>query len=107
MIKGTEKRLGVMRATEILLYTLMLKWYLSHGPKVTAIHKYLRYESGIPFIWFPEGFSKARCDVDNDPALKQLGDTFKLKGNSSFGKMIEELMRHLRTIFTTSEDLVD
>ena len=63
-IRGTKKLLGVMRATEILLYTPMLKWYFSHGLKVTAIHKYLKYESGKPFSWFPKQITSARRDED-------------------------------------------
>ena len=39
--------------------------------------------------------------------MKQLGDTYKLKGNSFYGKIIEDLMKHQRTTFTTNEDLVD
>ena len=85
----------------------MLKWYLNHGLKVTAIHKYLKYQSGKLFSWFPEEVSKARRDRDNDPALQELGDTKKIKRNSFYLKMIEDLMRHIRTTFTTNEDLVD
>ena len=48
-IIGIKKLLGVMRSTEILLYTPMLKRYLEHDLKVIAIHKYLKYESGKPF----------------------------------------------------------
>ena len=50
-ISGTKKLLGVTRATEILLYVPILKWFFSHGLEVTAIHKYLKYESGKPFSW--------------------------------------------------------
>ena len=32
---------------------------------------------------------------------KLLGDTYKLKGNSLYGKMIEDVVRHLSTTFTT------
>ena len=42
----TQKLLGVMCAEKILLYMSLLKWYLSHGLKVTVVHKYLKYESG-------------------------------------------------------------
>ena len=92
MICETKKLLGVMSATKILLYSPMLKWYLSYGLKVTAIHKYLKYKSNQPFSWFPEGVSKVGHDEDNDPSLKQLSDTHKLKGNSFYGKMIENLI---------------
>ena len=104
MIRGTKKLLEVTKAKRILLYTQMLKWYLSHGLKVTLIDK---YKSGKPFSWFPEEVSKARCNGDNDSVLKQLGDTYKLKGNSFYGKMIEDLMKHQRKMFMTNEDLVD
>ena len=91
-ISRTKKLLRVTRATEILLYTPMLKWYLSHGLKVTAIHKYLKYVSGCSFSWFPEEVSSTRRDKDKDPALKKLGDTKKLEGNSFYGKMIKDLI---------------
>ena len=42
MIHRTKKLLGVMCTAKTLLYLPMLKWYLSHGLKVTAIHKYLK-----------------------------------------------------------------
>ena len=38
---------------------------------------------------------------------KQLGDTAKLKGNSFYGKMIENLEKHISTKFTTDEKLID
>ena len=107
IIQGTKKLLGVMCATKILLYSPMLKWYLSHGLKLTASHKYLKYEFGWPSSWFPEEVSKARRDGDNNPLLKQLGDFHKLKGNSFYGKMIEDVMKHLKTTFTINEELVD
>ena len=44
--------------------------------------------------------SQARCNGDNNPVLKQLGDTHKLKLNLFYGKMIEDLMKHLKTTFT-------
>ena len=34
---------------------------------------------------------------------KQLGDTAKLKGNSFYGKMIENLLLHVRTMFADDE----
>ena len=38
---------------------------------------------------------------------KLLGDTYKLKGNSFYGKMIEDVVRHLSTTFTTDGNDVD
>ena len=107
MIKNNKKFLGVMKAEKILLYSPLLKWYLNHGLQVTKIHRYISYTSGRPFKWFPEEVSSARRDADNDKNKKQLGDTAKLKGNSFYGKMIENLEKHISTKFTTDEKLID
>ena len=106
-LKGSKKLLGVTKTEKILLYAPMLKWYLNHGLKVTAVHKYLKYTASKPFEWFPEEVSNARRVGDSNPALKPLGDTYKLEGNSFYGKMIEDLEKHTKTIFTNSEEDVD
>ena len=106
-IKNNKKLLGVMKAEKILLYSPLLKWYLNHGLQVTKIHRYISYTSGRPFAWFPEEVSSARRDADNDKNKKQLGDTAKLKGNSFYGKMIENLEKHRNTKFTKDEKLID
>ena len=61
----------------------------------------------MPFSWFPEEVASARCEADKDPLKKQLGDVAKLKGNSFYGKMIEDLGRHKSTKFTRKEMVVD
>ena len=107
MIKNNKKLLGVMKTEKILIYSPLLKWYLNHGLQVTKIQRYISYISGRPFKWFPEEVSSARRDADNDKNKKQLGDTAKLKGNSFYGKMIENLEKHISTKFTTDEKLID
>ena len=106
-IKNNKKLLGVMKAEKILLYSPLLKWYLNHGLQVTKIHKYISYTPGTPFKWFPEEVSGARRAADQDKNKRQLGDTAKLKGNSFYGKMIENLEKHISTKFTTDENLID
>ena len=106
-IKNNKKLLGVMKAEKILLYSPLLKWYLNHGLQVTKIHNYISYTSGRPFKWFPEEVSGARRAADQDKNKRQLGDTAKLKGNSFYGKMIENLEKHMNTKFTTDENLID
>ena len=106
-IKNNKKLLGVMKAEKILLYSPLLKWYLNHGLQVTKIHRYISYTSSRPFKWFPEEVSAARRAADNDKNKKQLGDTAKLKGNSFYGKMIENLEKHMNTKFTKDEKLID
>ena len=107
MIKNNKKLLGVMKTEKILLYSPLLKWYLNHGLQVTKIHRYISYTYGRPFKWFPEEVSSARRAADQDKNKRQLGDTAKFKGNSFYGKMIENLEKHMNTKFTTNEKLID
>ena len=37
-VKGTKELLGVLTAKKILLYTPLIKWYLPHGLRLTAVH---------------------------------------------------------------------
>ena len=106
-VKGTKKLLGIMKAKKILLYTPLIKWYLQHGLRLTAVHQLVEYEPGKPFSWFPEEVANARCDADKDTLKKQLVDVAKLKGNSFCRKMIEDLGRHKSTKFTLEERVVD
>ena len=59
------------------------------------------------FAWFPEEVANARREADKDPLKKQLGTVAKLKGNSFYGKMIEDLGRHKSTKFKHEEWVVD
>ena len=67
----------------------------------------IKYKPGMPFSWLPVEVANARREVDKDPLKKQLGDVAKLKGNSFYGKMIEDLGRHKSTKFTRKEMVVD
>lgn len=106
-IKGTKKLCGVVKAEKILLYTPLIKWYLAHGLKITGVHQLIEYEIGKPFEWFPEEVANARREADLDKTKKILGDTAKLKGNSFYGKMIEDRAKYANTVFTTSDDQVE
>ena len=99
-VKGTKKLLCVIKAKKILLYAPLIEWYLQHGLRVIAVHQLIEYESGMPFSWFPEEEANARLEADKDPLKKQLGNVAKLKGNSFYGKMKEDLGRHKNTKFT-------
>ena len=67
----------------------------------------IEYQPGMTFSWFPEEVANASREADKDPLKKQLGDVAKLKGNSFYGKMIEDLDRHKSTKFTRKEMVVD
>ena len=67
----------------------------------------VEYEPGKPFSWFPEEVGGARSETDRDSLKKQPGDVAKLKGNSFYEKMIEDLGRHKSTEFPREERDVD
>ena len=97
---GSKKLLGVLRAKKILLYSPLLKWYLKHGLTATKFYKYISYTSSRPFQWFPEEVSDSRRQADGNPDKKQLGDSAKLKGNSFYGKMFENILKHTNTKYS-------
>ena len=105
-MKGTKKLLGVMRTKKILLHTPLIKWYLQYSLRLTTVPQLVEYKPGKPFLWFPEEVAGARRKADKDP-LKKLGNIAKLKGNSFYGKMIEDFGRHKSTKFTREERDVD
>ena len=51
--------------------------------------------------------ANARREADKDPLKKQLGNVAKLKGNSFYRKIIEDLGRLKSTKFTRKEMVVD
>ena len=96
-VQGTKKLLGVVKAKKIFLNTILIKCYLKHGLRLTAVHQLIEYEPGKPFSWFPEEMANARRKAYKDPLKKQLGNVAKLKRNSFYGKMIEDLGHHKST----------
>ena len=105
-VKGTKKLLGVMKTKKILFYTPVLEWYLQHDLRFTAVHQLIEYKLGMPFLWFPEAVANARREADKDLLKKQLDDVAKQKGNSFYGKMIEDKGCHKRTRVTREERVV-
>ena len=106
-VKGTKTLLGVMKAKKILLYTPLIEWYLQHRLRLTVVHHLIEYEPGRPFSWFPEEVANSRSEADKDPLKKKLGHVAKLKGNSFYGKMIEDVGHHKSTKFGHEEMVVD
>ena len=51
--------------------------------------------------------ANARREADKDPLKKQLGNVAKIKGNSVYGEMIEDLDRRKSTKFALEERVVD
>ena len=85
---------GSYSGEAILLATPLLKWYLEKGLIVTKVQQIVEYKPQACFADFGEQVTKARRQGDKNPDSSILADTFKLLGNSAYGKTLENLGRH-------------
>ena len=102
-----KKLLGVLKAKKVLLYMPLLKWYIEHGRKVTAVYRTIDYVPRRVFYWFVHEVASMRRkgDAEEDKAL--LAEIYKLLGNSAYGKFIETVERQSQVLYTKDEDEVD
>lgn len=89
-LSTNHKRLLVrgMHLRQLLIATLLLKWYISHGLEVTKIYQTVEYTSQRFFQSFVSDVSKAQRQGDADPTKAIVIDTRKLEGNSAFRSTI-------------------
>eukprot|EP00662_Eupelagonemidae_sp_cell21_P036402 gene36402-15539_t len=104
---NATKLCGVMRAEKMLLYIPLLCWYLRHGLIVSNYYKFIHYEPARCFEWFAQDVSDARREGDQNADSQILADSAKLKGNSAYGKLIENLVRQTNTLFTDDANEID
>lgn len=90
----------------IVLATPLLRWYLSHGLIVTDVQQVVEYQPKKVFQGFGQTVTTARRTGDADPSKKILAETFKLLGNSAYGKTITNLTKHRDITFLTDESEV-
>jgi hypothetical protein len=86
--------IGSYKGDGILLASPLLSWYLNHGLVVTDIQLIIEYEPAACFRNFGDQVSTARRQGDFNPDHAILAETFKLQGNSSYGKTLENKKRH-------------
>ena len=55
-----KKLLGVLKAKKVLLYAPLLKWYIEHGVKITAVYRTIDYVPKKIFDWFVQEVAKER-----------------------------------------------
>ena len=87
----------------MILITPLLQWYLQHGLVITDIQQVIEYQPQRCFKTFGETVSEARRKGDEDPSKSILADTFKLLGNSAYGKTITNIAKHTDVKYTDQE----
>ena len=113
-IKRTGRKLSTgnllisaLEARKVLLYQPLIKFYLKKGLFISKVHSYLKYDKGTMFDWFPEIVAKYRRQGDVDKSKALLGDMYKLLGNSSYGKFIENLTKHTNVSYSSDPKKID
>ena len=96
-ISDNKKLISSYTGTKILLYTPLLKWYLEHGLVVTKVHSFISAIENQPFKSFTDKVSDNRRSGDVDESKKIIADTWKLTGNSAFGRTGMDKNRHTNT----------
>ena len=107
VIPDQRKLLGVMSASKILLYTPLLEWYIDMGLTLKAVYRTIDYTPAKIFNGFVDEVTENRHRGDADKSKAIFADIFKLLGNSSYGKMIENLEAEPSTFYVRSQDELD
>ncbi len=84
--KPTTSLVCQMTAKDHFVTTPLLKYYLSLGIRVDAVHTFFEYIETTETGNFSDLVIENRKLGDRDPTQKCLGDSWKLAGNSSYGR---------------------
>ena len=84
-----EHLLEVFMEIRILMTTPLIHWYMKHGLDVSNVTTVIEYDADPCFKTFGERVTEARRGGDINPSQMILAETFKLLGNSAYGKTDE------------------
>ena len=84
----TRNLISSLWGKKILLSTPLLRWYLEHGLVVRKIYEVIHYTPARCFEKFASEVSEARLAGARDKDKQILAETFKLWGNSAYGRTV-------------------
>ena len=105
-VMKSKKLIGSYFGQKILIYTPLLKWYLSHGMVITKTYSFIKCSSGRPFQKFMNTVSNARRKGDSDKSQAMVAEMMKLIGNAAFGRSGMDKSKHKETKFETNESKI-
>ena len=98
--KPTRLLISSHKADQILLITPLLKYYLKLGLQVSKIHFVVHFPNHRPcFRDFTDKVCDERRKGDKDPDSDILANTFKLVGNSTYGKVTMNKTKQTEIIY--------
>ncbi|KAG2776830.1 hypothetical protein Pcac1_g12658 [Phytophthora cactorum] len=104
--KPARKLLGSYFGEKILIYTPLLKWYLSHGTEITKTCIFIKASSHKAFAPFMEAVSNARREGDADKSKAIIAEMMKLVGNSAFGRSGMDMSKHKEIKYESSDKAI-
>ena len=98
--KPTRLLISSHKADRVLLITPLLKYYLELGLRVTKVHYTVHFPDHKPcFRDFADKVCDARRQGDKDPDSEVVANTFKLVGNSAYGKITMNKLKQTNTVY--------
>ncbi|GMF42806.1 unnamed protein product [Phytophthora lilii] len=101
--KPARKLTGSYFGKKILIYTPLLKWYLSHGMEITKTYCFIKASSHKALAPFMEAVSIARREGDVDMSKAMIAEMMKLVGNSAFGRSGMDMSKHKEVKYESSD----
>ena len=96
-LKSRKWLISSMAATDILLSSPLLKWYLERGLVVTKIQQVIEFVDTTPFQDFLNDITYHRQMADKIPSRKIIAMNKKLTGNAAYGSSILDKQKYTKT----------
>jgi hypothetical protein len=103
-VRSERKLIGSLSAKRICLITPLLKWYLSHGLRVTKMYGHIKANPVKIFKEFGEWVADERRTGKIDEAYSTKAECAKLIGNSAYGATIMNKEKFLETTICDEAD---
>ena len=101
--KPTRLLISSYKQDNVLLITPLLRYYLEQGLVVTKIHYTVHFPEHKPcFKVFADKVTDARRRGDLDPESDILANSFKLIGNSAYGRVTMDKRKQTHTHFVSA-----
>ncbi|KAG2761816.1 hypothetical protein PC116_g27630 [Phytophthora cactorum] len=104
--KPARKLIGSYFGEKILIYTPLLKWYLSHGMEIAKTYCFIKASSHKAFAPFMEAVSNARREGDLDKSKAMIAEMMKLVGNSAFGRSGMDMSKHKEVKYESNDKAI-
>ena len=96
--------IGSLFGKQMLFVTPLLQWYLKKGLIISNITLVMEYEPLACFSDFGARVSDARRGGDVDSNQTIIAETYKLLGNSAYGKTITNIQKHCDVVFLNNKE---